>query len=139
MHFLPVLELMFDSLTTIQVEPHQCPSHQSILHIQGPIPEILRIGEALKMTFVQVFVFQFFVIGLFKNFLLLKKTKEVHMRYVVFISVLWIEKGCILTNICTRLYLGMKNLSKGHISLNHLLLRLISTLLKLEIFNPSKV
>ena len=37
------------------------------------------------------------------------------MRYVVFISVLWIEKGCILTNICTQLYLGMKNLSKGHL------------------------
>ncbi len=25
MHFLPVFELMSDSLTTIQVEPHQCP------------------------------------------------------------------------------------------------------------------
>ena len=40
-HFLPVFELMSDSHTTIKVEPHQCPSHQSILHIQGPITEIL--------------------------------------------------------------------------------------------------
>ena len=40
MHFLTVFELMSDSLTVIQVEPHQCPSHQSILLIQGPIHEI---------------------------------------------------------------------------------------------------
>ena len=57
-HFLPVFELMSDSLTTI----YQCPSNQSILHIQGPIPEIftkkrLRIGDALKMTLVQFLVF----------------------------------------------------------------------------------
>ena len=39
-HFLPVLELMLDSLTTIQVEPDQCPSHQSILLTQEPIQEI---------------------------------------------------------------------------------------------------
>ena len=69
MHFLPVFELMSDSLTTI----YQCPSNQSILHIQGPIPEIftkkrLRIGDALKMTLVQFLVFQFLVIGLFNFF-----------------------------------------------------------------------
>ena len=40
MHCLPVIELMSDSLTAIKVEPHQCPSHQSILLIQGPIHEI---------------------------------------------------------------------------------------------------
>ena len=28
--FLAVFQLMSDSLTAIQVEPHQCPSHQSI-------------------------------------------------------------------------------------------------------------
>ena len=39
MHFLPVFELMSDSLTAIQVEKHQCPSHQSILLTQGPIHE----------------------------------------------------------------------------------------------------
>ena len=31
---------MADSLTAIYFEPHQCPSHQSILLIQGPIHEI---------------------------------------------------------------------------------------------------
>ena len=40
MHFQPVLELMSVSLTAIQVEPHQCPSHQSILLTQGPICKI---------------------------------------------------------------------------------------------------
>ena len=29
MHFLPVIELMSDSLTAIKVEPHQCPSHEA--------------------------------------------------------------------------------------------------------------
>ena len=37
MHFLPIFELTLDSLTTILVEPHQCPSHQSIILTQGPI------------------------------------------------------------------------------------------------------
>ena len=40
MHFLPVLELSSDSLTAIQVEPHQCTSHHSILQTKGPIHEI---------------------------------------------------------------------------------------------------
>ena len=37
MHFLPVFELISDtdSLTNIKVEPHQCPSQQSILLTQG--------------------------------------------------------------------------------------------------------
>jgi hypothetical protein len=39
-HFLPVFELMSDSLMTILVEPNQCPWHQSILLTQGPIHEI---------------------------------------------------------------------------------------------------
>ncbi len=38
--FLPVFELMSDSLTATKVEYHQCPSHQSILLTQGPIHEI---------------------------------------------------------------------------------------------------
>ena len=38
--FFPVFELMSDSLTTILVEPYQCPSHQSILLTQGLIHEI---------------------------------------------------------------------------------------------------
>ena len=40
MHFLPVFEHMSDSLMAIKVEPHQCPSHQSVLLIKGPIHEI---------------------------------------------------------------------------------------------------
>ena len=35
MHFLPVIELVSDSLTAIKVEPHQCLLHQSIWLIQG--------------------------------------------------------------------------------------------------------
>ena len=38
--FLAVLELMSDSLTTIYVEPDQCPSHHAILLTQGRICEI---------------------------------------------------------------------------------------------------
>ena len=33
--FQGVFELMSDSLMTIKIEPHQCPSHQSILLTQG--------------------------------------------------------------------------------------------------------
>ena len=40
MHFLPVFELTSHSVTTIQVELHRCPLHQSILLTQGPINEI---------------------------------------------------------------------------------------------------
>ena len=39
-HFLAVFELLLDSLTATYVEPHQCPSHHSILLTQGPIWEI---------------------------------------------------------------------------------------------------
>ena len=39
MHFLPVCELMSDSLTATKVETNQCPSHQLILLTQGPIHE----------------------------------------------------------------------------------------------------
>jgi hypothetical protein len=42
MHFYPVFELMSDSLKTIKVEAHQCPSCQFILLIQVPISEIFR-------------------------------------------------------------------------------------------------
>ena len=38
--FLAVFELMSDSLTTIYVEPDQCPSHHAILLTQGRICEI---------------------------------------------------------------------------------------------------
>ena len=47
MHFLPVFELTSDNLSTIWVEPHQYPLHQSILLTQGPIHKIFtkKIGE----------------------------------------------------------------------------------------------
>ena len=56
-HFLPVLEHMSDSLTAIQIEPYQCPSHQSILLTQGPIHEIfmkkyLELAELKNEVFV---------------------------------------------------------------------------------------
>ena len=38
--FLPVFELMSDSLMAIYVELHQCPLNQSILLTKGPIHEI---------------------------------------------------------------------------------------------------
>jgi hypothetical protein len=50
MHFLPIIELMTESLTNIYVESHQCPSYQSILLTQGPIHEILaEIANLLVM------------------------------------------------------------------------------------------
>jgi hypothetical protein len=60
---------MSDSLTIIEVEPHQCPSHQSILLSQGPISEIFekkifRIGGIEKLSFFEEaileLVFKFF-------------------------------------------------------------------------------
>ena len=66
MHFLcfyPVLELTLHSLTTIQVEPHQCPSHQFILLIQGPTPKIFTKKylelEELKNDHVDFFLIFF--------------------------------------------------------------------------------
>jgi hypothetical protein len=58
MHFLPVFELTVDSLSAIQVKPHQWPSHQSILLTQGPIHKIftkknLRIGDFGKLSFFE--------------------------------------------------------------------------------------
>ena len=63
MHFLPVFELTSASLTAIWVEPHQCPSHQSILLTQGPIHEILaEIAQLLAMLKNSVFLSQPFSI-----------------------------------------------------------------------------
>ena len=58
MHILAVLGLLSDSLTTIKVEPHQCPLHQSILLTQGPIHEILAViaqllGVVEKLSFFE--------------------------------------------------------------------------------------
>ena len=63
--FLALFELMSDSLTTIQVEQNQCPSHQSILLTQGPIHEILAtIAQLLvvveKLSFFESAILDFF-------------------------------------------------------------------------------
>jgi hypothetical protein len=55
---------MLDSLTTIIVEPYQCPSHQSILLTQGPICEIfrkkiLRIGDFENLSFFESAILNF--------------------------------------------------------------------------------
>ena len=64
-HFLAVLDLMSDSLTTIYVKQHQCPSHQPILLTQGPIPEIFmkKYRESVQQSKISVFLrrpFRFF-------------------------------------------------------------------------------
>jgi hypothetical protein len=61
--FLPVFELMSDSLMTIEVEPHQCPSHQSILHIQGPISEIFTKNIENWQSPENVFCLVFWLLG----------------------------------------------------------------------------
>ena len=56
---------MLDSLAAIQVESHQCPSHQSILLTQGPILEIfiknIENWPSWKMTLFCVSYFEFFI------------------------------------------------------------------------------
>ena len=49
----------------IQDEPHQCPSHQSILLTQGPIHEILAViaqllGVVEKLSFFESAILNFF-------------------------------------------------------------------------------
>jgi hypothetical protein len=51
---------------TIYIEPHQCPSHQSILLTQGPIHEILaEIAQLLvvveKLSFFESAILNFFL------------------------------------------------------------------------------
>ena len=58
MHFLPVFELTLASLTAIWIEQNQCPLHQSILLIQGPIcknfrEKMLRIGDFENLSFFE--------------------------------------------------------------------------------------
>ncbi len=66
--FLAVFELMSDSLTAIYIEPHQCPSHQSILLTQGPICEIFtKIFWELAILKNSVFLSRPFWIFFFKK------------------------------------------------------------------------
>ena len=63
MHFLPVFELMSDSLTAIYVVPHECPSHQSILLTQGPICKIFakKLWELAILKISVFFSLQFWI------------------------------------------------------------------------------
>ena len=65
MHILAVLGLLSDSLTAIQVQPHQFPLHQSILLTQGLIHEILAViaqllGVVEKLSFFESAILNFF-------------------------------------------------------------------------------
>ena len=58
---------------TIWVEPHQWPSHQSILHIQGPIPEIFtkkywELAKPWKWLLFSFLFFSFWLLGFSKKF-----------------------------------------------------------------------
>ena len=76
-HFLPTFELTSDSLTTLQVEPFQCPSHHLILLIQGQISEIftkfvrefmiLKISVLLSWPFWNFFSNNFFLLYSHEN------------------------------------------------------------------------
>ena len=51
MYFLPVFELMLDSVTIIEVEPHQCPWHHSQAKVADGAVKVLvtqGIGETYK-------------------------------------------------------------------------------------------
>ena len=51
----------YSRVTTIYIEPNQCPSHQSILLTQGPIHEIsVEIAQLLAKLFFWVGHFDFF-------------------------------------------------------------------------------
>ena len=62
--FQAVLALMSDSLTTTQVEPHQCPSHLSILLILDPISEIFAKERPFWTYF---FKNKFFLLHFYEN------------------------------------------------------------------------
>jgi hypothetical protein len=72
MHFLPVFELTSDSLSAIQVEPHQCPSHQSILLTQETIHKnftnfFCQIGNFEKLSFFESAILKFFLLHSHEN------------------------------------------------------------------------
>ena len=104
--FLAIFELMSDSLKTTQVEPNQCPLHQSILHIQGPIPEIFTHKKnehwrSPENDFCLVICFLVFAYWVKKFFLVFFNERNQGGSYeVVFISALWmvssesLKRGC---------------------------------------------
>ena len=97
--FLAIFELMSDSLTTTQVEPKQCPSHQSILLIQGQIHKnfMKKYWELAELEYVFFFFFFFwqtfsvFKVGHFDFFFASSQGKKqpVYMRYHFFLHYGW--------------------------------------------------
>ena len=75
--FLAIFELMSGSLATIQVEPHQCPLHQSILLTQEPICETFakkksKIGHFENLSFFESAILNFCFIPM--------KTVQIYME-----------------------------------------------------------
>ena len=152
MHFLPVFELMSDSLTTIWVEPLQCPSHQSILLTQEPIHEIFtkkywELAELENDLFFRR-PFWIFFSEKKKNFLyLIKKTKGFHMRYHFFRYYWWflqnLRKNIIRTNMHTTVVLSRFLYAFFVKLLAHMVVFLVSFLLneaiKWKLFTGNKI
>ena len=82
MHFLPVFELMSDSVTAIWVEQNQCPSHQSILLTQGRTKKILaEISQLLAKLKNSVF---------FKSAILIFFPKKIQQLVFFGLSILYL-------------------------------------------------
>ena len=103
---------MLDSLTTIQVEPRQWPSHQSILLTQEPIhkfsQKIIENWRSWKMTFFRRPFWIFFSEkNFFFCFILLKRPKAFIWGIIFFCTMDEFFRILEKTSselICTRLY-----------------------------------
>ena len=87
---------MSDSLTTTQVEPNQCPSHQSILLSTNPRTnlwkfheKILRIGWAGKWGFFEAAILNFLSRPFWIFFCFISVKNPAHLYEVSFFSALW--------------------------------------------------
>ena len=114
MHFLPVFELMSDSLTATKVETNQCPWHQSILLTQGPIHENFmkkywELAELENEVFFWGGHFEFFESANLNFFLLhLSEKSSPFIWGIIFFCTMngffrMLEKR-LSELICTRLY-----------------------------------
>ena len=122
-HFLPVLELMSDSLTARYIEPYQCPSHQSIILTQGPVHEIFmkKYWELADLE-NEVFWgghFEFSKLAILDFFLLhISEKPSPFIRGIIFFctmdgfSRILEKKGGWL--LCTRLYIRIPNIYKNY-------------------------
>ena len=119
--FLAIFELMSDSLTTTQVEPKQCPSHQSILLIQGTI--LLNFAKKYwKLTVWQneVFLSRPFWFFFFKKKIVLSQRKQAACSYENhFFSALWMAVPTNMhttVNLCTQFFLQFSYLYRKSIN-----------------------